>query len=34
MQICDPGDLLPVDQYLIHLDAAWTLAQKTIKGQL
>lgn len=33
MQICDPDDLLPVDQYLIHLDAAWILAQKTIKGQ-
>lgn len=34
MQIFDPDDLLPVDQYLIHLNAAWTLAQKTIKGQL
>lgn len=34
MQSCDPDDLLPVDQYLLHLNAAWPLAQKTIKGQL
>ncbi len=30
----DAGDLLDVDAYLAHLEQAWVVAQRTIKGQL
>ena len=30
-----PGDaLLSVEEYLIHLEAAWKVAERTIKGQM
>lgn len=30
----DSGDLLDVDAYLKHLEQAWVVAQRTIKGQV
>ena len=30
----DDGDLLDIDAYLAHLEQAWVVAQRTIKGQL
>jgi glycine cleavage system H protein len=30
----DTSDLLDVDAYLEHLDKAWQIAQRTIKGQV
>ena len=34
-EMTGPGDkLLSADEYLIHLEAAWKVAERTIKGQL
>ena len=30
----DCGDLLSPEEYLIHLEAAWKVAERTIKGQM
>lgn len=34
LQPQDQSDLLSVDQYVEHLEQAWQVAQRTIKGQL
>ncbi len=34
MRVGDSSDLLDPDGYLIHLEKAWDVAQKTIKGQV
>lgn len=31
---CSPQNLLTPDQYMVHLEAAWKVAERTIKGQI
>lgn len=31
---CDHRKLLSLDDYMLHLEAAWQVAQRTIKGQM
>ncbi len=31
---CNGHELLSLDEYMLHLEAAWQVAQRTIKGQM